>query len=284
MRKWVGIIATGVVLAVLVVMSSCTRSKLGPAPTLAVTQSATAVQTQTSTTGQTVVAAEATATTTGSATPAAGTTPTGAASPSAIPTMTATPAAEATETPTTEVEATATEPVATTPEATATSTSGTEFEYVVQAGDTLWGLALRFDTTVESIKSRNGLVSDIIYNGDKLIIPGAETGEGERITHVVQAGENLFRISLKYGTTVQAIAAANGIINPSYVYVGQELIIVKGGTVPDDGSSTRYHVVQPGETLWSIAMRYGTTPWKIAAANGIANINFIYAGRTLRIP
>ena len=44
------------------------------------------------------------------------------------------------------------------------------------------------------------------------------------------------------------------------------------------------HVVQPGESLWTIALKYGTTPWKIAAANGISNIHYIYAGQTLRIP
>jgi LysM repeat protein len=170
-----------------------------------------------------------------------------------------------------------------TPAAGETATPGTaEFEYLVQTGDSLWGLALRFGTTVESIKQRNGLTSNIIYKGQKLIVPGT-AGGGQAITHVVQRGENLFRISLKYGTTVEAIAAANNIINPSRIYAGQKLVIVKGGgTVPSGG--TRYHVVQRGETLSSIALRYGTTPWKIAALNGIQNINFIYAGRTLRIP
>ena len=109
-----------------------------------------------------------------------------------------------------------------------------------------------------------------------------QSGGGETITHIVQPGENLFRISLKYNTTVQAIAAANNIINPRYVYPGQKLQIVKGATTP--GTAVRYHVVQRGENLWNIAMRYNTTPWKIAAANGISNINWIYAGQTLRIP
>jgi len=259
MRRWMGFVLAGALLVVLVSITGCERKMLPDASPVAVTSQAVSTSTPTGPTptvgpGQTVVSAEATPTPTATATtePVPGITPTNTPEP------TATPA----------------------PGATATPPTGTEFEYTVQTGDTLWGLALRFGTTVEAIKTRNSLTSDTIYKGDKLIISGA--AGGETVTHVVQPGENLFRISLKYGTTVEAIAAANGIINPSIVYVGQELTIPKGSVSP--GPGVRYHVVQPGETLWSISMRYGTTPWKIAAANGIANISFIYAGRTLRIP
>jgi LysM repeat protein len=198
--------------------------------------------------------------------------PTSTSEPSATPLPTMTP------TPTTAVEPTLTTPVSATP---GTGAAETEFEYVVKTGDTLWGLAQRFGTTVDAIRAKNGLAGNVIYKDQDLVIPAS--GDGEAVTHVVQIGENLFRISLKYGTTVEAIAAANNIINPNLVYAGQQLTI-QGGQTPGGSTGVRYHVVQPGETLWSIAMRYGTTPWNIAAANGIANINFIYAGRTLRIP
>jgi LysM repeat protein len=65
------------------------------------------------------------------------------------------------------------------------------------------------------------------------------------------------------------------------IFPGQELTIPSGGK---SSSGAVYHVVQPGESLWSIALKYATTPWTIAAANGISNINYIYAGQTLRIP
>ena len=260
MRRWLGIITTGVLLIALCITTACTRSKMGPAPTSAArtTPIATIAAQTTPAAGKTVVAV---VTTTGSPTP--------------IPSITSTVAPTATHTPTpTATPVTGTEPTAT--------PSPTEFVYVVRTGDTLWGLAARFGTTVEAIKSRNALTSDIIYADQELTIPGSEPGTGQTITHVVQPGENLYRIAMKYGTTHAAIAAANHIVNPSMIYPGQKLIISKGKTSP--GTGTRYHVVQPGESLWTIALKYGTTPWKIAAANGISNIHYIYAGQTLRIP
>jgi LysM repeat protein len=52
------------------------------------------------------------------------------------------------------------------------------------------------------------------------------------IIHVVQRGENLFRLAIRYQTTVQAIAAANGIVDVTRIYVGQRLIIPAGNTTP----------------------------------------------------
>ena len=107
---------------------------------------------------------------------------------------------------------------------------------------------------------------------------------GAPIVHVVQRGENLFRIALRYNTTVEAIAAANGIRNPQLIYVGQRLTIPRGGgTTPPPGGG-RTHVVQPGENLFRIALRYGTTPQAIAAANNLPNVHLIYVGQVLRIP
>ena len=259
MRRWLGIVTTGILLIALLGGTACTRSKMGPAPTsFASTPIATIAAQTTPAAGKTVVAVV-----------------TATGSPTAIPEMTSTVTPTTTSTPSpTATPVEGTEPTAT--------PSPNEFVYVVRTGDTLWGLAIRFGTTVEAIKSRNGLTSDFIYKDQKLTIPGSDPGSGQTITHVVQPGENLYRIALKYGTTHAAIAAANNIVNPNMIYPGQKLIISTGTTPP--GTGTRYHVIQPGESLWSIALKYGTTPWKIAAANGISNIHYIYAGQTLRIP
>ena len=104
---------------------------------------------------------------------------------------------------------------------------------------------------------------------------------GEK-THVVQPGENLFRISLHYGMTYQILAAANGIINPDLISIGQRLTIPAGGTTPT--TPTRNYVVQPGDNLFRIALKYGVTVEAIAVANDISKVNLIYPGQELVIP
>ena len=59
------------------------------------------------------------------------------------------------------------------------------------------------------------------------------------------------------------------------------LTLVKPGALPPP---PRLHIVQPGDTLYRLALRYGTTIYAIAQANNIANINLIYVGQKLIIP
>jgi len=101
--------------------------------------------------------------------------------------------------------------------------------------------------------------------------------------HVVRVGESLTTIAARYGTTVAAIAQTNGLKNLDWVYVGQRLTIpgVSSGPAIAAGG---VHVVRAGESLTTIAQKYGTTAAAIASANGLANQNFIYAGQRLTIP
>jgi LysM repeat protein len=106
-----------------------------------------------------------------------------------------------------------------------------------------------------------------------------------QVTHVVQRGENLFRIALRYGTTVEAVASANGIANPALIYVGQKLVIPTSGAqpAPPPSGGTTY-VVQRGDNLFRIAMRYNISYLQLAQYNGISNPSRIYVGQVLRIP
>jgi len=122
------------------------------------------------------------------------------------------------------------------------------------------------------------------------------------VVHVVRLGETLSLIARRYNTTVRAIAELNSILNPNLIHVGQRLIIPSAGDsapslrqpftstglstsdVAQDTAPTQIHVVQPGETLTRIALRYGTTISAIVAASDLANPSLIFVGQRLVIP
>ncbi len=105
--------------------------------------------------------------------------------------------------------------------------------------------------------------------------------------HTVRWGETLFSIGRLYGVNPYTICSTNGLRNCNYVWAGQSLWIPTSyypGPGPCPGGCKAYHTVGWGQTLYSIGRLYGVSPWSIAAANGIYNMNMIYAGQTLCIP
>ena len=121
-------------------------------------------------------------------------------------------------------------------------------------------------------------------------------------THVVQPGENLYRIALQYGITVDALMAANGLTDASIVRLGQPLVIPGGA---DTGAPVAVHVepgaaepsqtgiargaprthqVAAGENLLAIARRYGITLDVLMAANNLTDAEIVPVGQVLTIP
>ncbi len=105
--------------------------------------------------------------------------------------------------------------------------------------------------------------------------------DGNSTIHVVQRGENLFRIAQQYGTTVEAIAQANGISDTRFIEVGQRLLI-PNVQVSTPGVNTTY-VVQPGESLRTIALKYHSTLDSLAMMNDITQPTTLYAGQTITV-
>lgn len=124
--------------------------------------------------------------------------------------------------------------------------SGQDCVYEVQPTDrNLYQISLLFGLPYMDIARASNLVNpNLIHVGDRLIIPGCGTtgyqppptstpgpgatvppGGGSGGTYVVVAGDTLFALSLAWGTTVQAIAALNGIPNVNLIYIGQTLQI-----------------------------------------------------------
>jgi LysM repeat protein len=106
--------------------------------------------------------------------------------------------------------------------------------------------------------------------------------------HVVRPGETLHSIARAYSVDAYHIAMANHLVNPHMVFAGQRLVVPGGyGYMPPQYVPMhpgQVYAVQPGDTLFSIAMRFGTSVNAIAMANNIRNPNVIFAGQRLVIP
>lgn len=104
----------------------------------------------------------------------------------------------------------------------------------------------------------------------------------------VQPGDTLSGIARRYGTSVRALAEVNRLRRKDFLRVGQRLYVPpgKGGSGRGRGGTATaggVHVVRPGETLWSIARRYGTSVEALKRANGLSDSRHIYPGQRLTV-
>lgn len=106
--------------------------------------------------------------------------------------------------------------------------------------------------------------------------------------YVVQQGDTLWELARKFATSVQNLASVNALRDPDRIVAGQRLEVPGSSAHQDSsgattGGSVSYHVVQRGETLSSIASRYGVSVADLATANGILDSNLVWVGSRLRI-
>lgn len=148
--------------------------------------------------------------------------------------------------------------------------------YKVAAGDTLYSIAKKLDTTVSELKKINDLENNILSVGQILKIPTKLVDVGDVDVYQVKSGDTLYKISKDFNITVDELKAINDLISDD-LFVGQLL------NVPSGLSLVNSYVVNSGDTLYSIAKKFNISVNKLKEYNNL-NSNLLNVGQKLLIP
>lgn len=163
----------------------------------------------------------------------------------------------------------------------------TEVIYFVQPGDSLYLIARRFGTTVGEIVARNNLDSYYIHVGKMLFINATSenlpTLPGMEVVYYVKPGDTLYKIALKYNTTIDKIMARNDLLT-HMLYVDQKLYIPLAETsIPQQPNFVVPYTVEYGDNLVRVARTFEMSPRDLILFNELESDN-IYPGQVLQIP
>ena len=127
-----------------------------------------------------------------------------------------------------------------------------------------------------------------------IVAAASDTAPQQPATYIVEPGDSLSVIAERFGTTVEALMAANEIADGATIFVGQELKLPSAD--PAEGSATAtatpaggdvgVYVVQAGDTAWAIANAHGTTIEELADANDLTvdELAALQPGDSLNLP
>lgn len=147
-------------------------------------------------------------------------------------------------------------------------------EYVVKKRDTLYGIANKYNVSVDNLKSYNNLSTNSLSIGQIIKIPDNKVNSNE---YVVKSGDSLYSISRKYGVSVDELMSVNN-LKSTVLSVGQVLKIPNSGEV-----TNAIYTVKKGDSLWSIAKNNKTTVDAIVKLNNLSNAN-LSIGQKLLLP
>lgn len=149
--------------------------------------------------------------------------------------------------------------------------------YTVQKGDTLYGIANKYNTTVDKIVEYNNLPSTSLVIGQQILIPNVYTESNKYDTYIVEKGDSLYKIANEYDTTVTELMEINN-LSSNLLSIGQKLLVPK-----KESSNEFEYIVKAGDSLYSIANKYNTTVDKIKNLNNLSN-NLLSIGQIIKLP
>lgn len=153
------------------------------------------------------------------------------------------------------------------------STEETE-KYTVQKGDTLYGIARKFNTTVDELKRLNNLSSNTLVIGSTLLIPKKTLNTGT--TYTVKRGDTLYSIAQAFNISIEELKKANNLTS-NVLSIGQVL------TIPKSNENYITYTIKKGDTLYSIARNYNVSVSELMKLNNLST-SVLSVGQTLVIP
>lgn len=156
--------------------------------------------------------------------------------------------------------------------------------YTVKKGDTLYGISNQFGVSVVDLKNLNNLKDNNLKIGQVLkISQNSGTNPDSTVNYIVKKGDSLYSIARVYKTTVQEIQKLNN-LKSNALSIGQELKIPENYVNDASANLPTYinYTVKKGDSLYSIAKRYGITTNTIIKDNALKN-NLLSIGQNLKI-
>ncbi|MBQ2872492.1 MAG: LysM peptidoglycan-binding domain-containing protein [Bacilli bacterium] len=151
--------------------------------------------------------------------------------------------------------------------------------YIVKKGDSLYQIAIKYNTTVEKLKKLNNITSNSLSIGQVLKIPVGETESIEENSYTVQKGDSLYQIAIKYNTSVDELKKINN-LSSNILSIGQKLILP---TKKEESTEYDYYTVQKGDSLYQISKKYNITVDELKKLNNITS-NLLSIGEKLKVP
>jgi murein DD-endopeptidase MepM/ murein hydrolase activator NlpD len=154
--------------------------------------------------------------------------------------------------------------------------------YLVQEGDTLISIAIQFGVTVDDLLVANHMsISDLLFIGTPIIIPGLEGVTGILETRTIPYGESLRSLSRRYGIPIEKLVQLNRLVSPWELYAGSSLILPVSST---EAPQSKRKVFGQGQSVLELAVRENTNPWNLAKVNQLSSPGRAVPGDVLLIP
>ena len=155
-------------------------------------------------------------------------------------------------------------------------------KYVVQPGETLSAIAYKYNMTTDHLKEINNLLSDEIKAREKLNVIPTDIVLDENIYYTVKLGDSLYTIARAFHITLDELKSLNNLQNENLT-VGQKLLVLTKETIINLKKNADIYYIKPGDSLYSIANKIGSTVEIIKAVNKLTSES-LKVGQLILIP